>query len=108
MTIAPASTLQNHLAISHFRKAIAMCALALALGFFLLPSNADDVAATQNPVDVGEHFSISDKYQPGDEFMDIRLLGAVRLRAKAVRGEKTPRALGLGLGPGRRTPHSNI
>ncbi|MGR8949420.1 MAG: esterase-like activity of phytase family protein [Gammaproteobacteria bacterium] len=95
MIIALASLVQHVPPIFHCQKVTTISAVALALGFFLLPGNAADVTQTQNPIDVGERFSISEKYQPGDEFMSIRLLGAVRLTAKAVRGEKPRELSGL-------------
>ena len=49
----------------------------------------------QPEVDIGETFSISDKYQVGDEFMSARLLGAIRVKTKAVKGEKPRELSGL-------------
>ena len=49
----------------------------------------------QDEIDIGEPFSISEKYQPGDDFMNVRLLGAVRIKGKRVKGEKPRELSGL-------------
>ncbi|MEM7467258.1 MAG: esterase-like activity of phytase family protein [Pseudomonadota bacterium] len=65
--------------------------LGLNLAF---PAESKD-STISNITDVGESFSISETYQPGDTFMDARLLGAVRLRASKVKGEKPRELSGL-------------
>ena len=55
----------------------------------------DSSPVTQDEIDIGEPFSISDKFKPGDEFMGVRLLGAVRIKAKKVKGEKPRELSGL-------------
>jgi len=64
----------------------------LAAGATQNTSNAAEHNAGQ---DVGKPFTISDKYGPGDEFMSTRLLGAVRLQASKVKGEKPRELSGL-------------
>lgn len=52
-------------------------------------------AGALTPQSVGTPFTISEQYKPGDEFMASRLLGAVRLNASKVKGEKPRELSGL-------------
>ncbi len=56
------------------------------------PSKLEQASRSQS---VGEIFEISEKYKPGDDFMATRLLGAVRLNAKKMKGEKPRELSGL-------------
>ena len=78
-----------------FRMFYSSCVGCLLLSSFLVYAAPGETDQIDSAIDVGETFSISEKYQPGDDFMDVRLLGAVRLRASAVKGEKPRELSGL-------------
>ena len=55
----------------------------------------DSSPGAEGEIDIGEPFSISEQYKPGDDFMSARLRGTVRIKTRHVKGEKPRELSGL-------------